>query len=90
MDFGKIDDLIEKEDELTLNMQDGNLIIDDIFFGCLLFLNWALSTEKKNVFFFMGLSGPMLRASGIEWDLRKVDHYESYDEFDWQVQWIRS
>ncbi|PHU00553.1 NAD(P)H-quinone oxidoreductase subunit H, chloroplastic [Capsicum chinense] len=34
-----------------------------------------------------GLSGPMLRASGIEWDLRKVDHYESYDEFDWQVQW---
>ncbi|KAH0640780.1 hypothetical protein KY285_037366 [Solanum tuberosum] len=36
-----------------------------------------------------GLSGPMLRASGIEWDLRKVDHYESYDEFDWQVQWQR-
>ncbi|CAN4109455.1 unnamed protein product [Withania somnifera] len=36
-----------------------------------------------------GLSGPMLRASGIEWDLRKIDHYESYDEFDWQVQWQR-
>ncbi|PHT63331.1 NAD(P)H-quinone oxidoreductase subunit H, chloroplastic [Capsicum annuum] len=34
-----------------------------------------------------GLSGPILRASGIEWDLCKVDHYESYDEFDWQVQW---
>jgi len=34
-----------------------------------------------------GLSGPMLRASGIQWDLRKVDHYESYDEFDWGVQW---
>ncbi|MCD7453260.1 hypothetical protein HAX54_020300 [Datura stramonium] len=31
------------------------------------------------------LSGPMLRASGIEWDLRKVDHYESYDEFDWKA-----
>ncbi|KAF8376867.1 hypothetical protein HHK36_031470 (chloroplast) [Tetracentron sinense] len=34
-----------------------------------------------------GLSGPMLRASGIEWDLRKIDHYECYDEFDWEVQW---
>ncbi len=34
-----------------------------------------------------GLSGPMLRGSGIKWDLRKVDHYECYDEFDWEVQW---
>jgi NAD(P)H-quinone oxidoreductase subunit H len=34
-----------------------------------------------------GLSGPMLRASGIQWDLRKVDHYECYDELDWQTQW---
>nr|YP_010958470.1 NADH-plastoquinone oxidoreductase subunit 7 [Vandenboschia auriculata]ALO81747.1 NADH-plastoquinone oxidoreductase subunit 7 [Vandenboschia auriculata] len=34
-----------------------------------------------------GLSGPMLRASGIQWDLRKVDHYECYDELDWRIQW---
>ena len=34
-----------------------------------------------------GLSGPMLRASGIQWDLRKVDHYECYDELDWQIEW---
>ena len=33
-----------------------------------------------------GLSGPMLRASGVKWDLRKVDHYECYDDFDWEVQ----
>ncbi|XP_035838059.1 NAD(P)H-quinone oxidoreductase subunit H, chloroplastic-like [Helianthus annuus] len=33
-----------------------------------------------------GLSGPMLRASGIEWDLRQVDHNECYDEFDWEQQ----
>jgi NAD(P)H-quinone oxidoreductase subunit H len=33
------------------------------------------------------LSGPMLRASGVKWDLRKVDHYECYDDFDWEVQW---
>jgi len=34
-----------------------------------------------------GLSGPMLRASGIQWDLRKVDQYECYNEFDWEIQW---
>ncbi len=34
-----------------------------------------------------GCSGPMLRASGVKWDLRKVDHYESYDDFDWDVAW---
>ena len=27
----------------------------------------------------------MLRASEIQWDLHKVDHYECYDEFDWEV-----
>lgn len=32
-----------------------------------------------------GISGPMLRASGVQWDLRKVDHYECYDDFDWKI-----
>ncbi|PVH32000.1 hypothetical protein PAHAL_9G286900 [Panicum hallii] len=34
-----------------------------------------------------GLSGPMLRASGTQWDLHKIDPYESYNQFDWKVQW---
>lgn len=34
-----------------------------------------------------GMSGPMLRASGVNWDLRRIDHYEVYDDFDWAVQW---
>jgi NAD(P)H-quinone oxidoreductase subunit H len=34
-----------------------------------------------------GLSGPMLRAAGVKWDLRKVDKYERYDEFDWDIQY---
>jgi NAD(P)H-quinone oxidoreductase subunit H len=33
-----------------------------------------------------GLSGPM-RGSGVKWDLRKVDKYECYDDFDWDVQY---
>ena len=32
-----------------------------------------------------GLSGPMLRGSDIAWDLRKLDQYECYNEFDWSI-----
>jgi NAD(P)H-quinone oxidoreductase subunit H len=34
-----------------------------------------------------GLSGPMLRGSGVKWDLRKVDKYECYDDFDWDIHY---
>jgi len=32
-----------------------------------------------------GFSGPMLRGSGIQWDLRKSNPYEVYDEMDFDV-----
>ncbi len=31
------------------------------------------------------VTGPMLRASGVNYDLRKVDHYGIYDRFDFRV-----
>jgi NADH-quinone oxidoreductase subunit D len=34
----------------------------------------------------MGASGPMLRGSGVAYDIRKVFPYSSYDEFDFNVQ----
>ena len=32
-----------------------------------------------------GLSGPMLRAAGVNYDVRKVDHYGIYDRFPFRV-----
>ncbi len=32
-----------------------------------------------------GCSGPMLRGSGVDWDLRRDDPYSIYDKFDWKV-----
>ncbi len=33
----------------------------------------------------LGFTGPMLRGSGIEWDLRKKQPYEVYDQLDFQI-----
>lgn len=33
----------------------------------------------------LGFSGPMLRGSGVEWDLRKKQPYEVYDQLDFDI-----
>ncbi len=32
-----------------------------------------------------GFSGPMLRGSGVPWDLRKAQPYDSYEQFDFDI-----
>jgi NADH-quinone oxidoreductase subunit D len=39
----------------------------------------------KNVAINYACSGPMLRASGVDWDLRRDDPYSVYHKIDWDV-----
>jgi len=33
----------------------------------------------------IGISGPLLRGSGVNWDLRRADPYSSYEDFEFRV-----
>jgi NADH-quinone oxidoreductase subunit D len=33
----------------------------------------------------LGVTGPMIRAAGLAWDIRKSEPYSSYDQFDFKV-----
>ena len=51
---------------------------------------WQIRTKNigiitKDDAISYGISGPMARASGIDWDIRVKEPYSSYDEFDFDV-----
>jgi NADH-quinone oxidoreductase subunit D len=33
----------------------------------------------------LGVTGPMLRAAGLQWDIRKAQPYSSYEKFDFEI-----
>ena len=45
----------------------------------------GVGTLKPDLAVNAGITGPMLRASGVNYDIRKVDHYGIYDRFKFRV-----
>ncbi|MBI4564887.1 MAG: NADH-quinone oxidoreductase subunit D [Planctomycetes bacterium] len=45
----------------------------------------GLGVIPRDMALAWGLSGPIARASGIEWDLRRAEPYSSYDKFEFRI-----
>ena len=78
-----IADLRKFLDKLPENMKDYEDLLDTNRI-------WKMRMENvgvisKEMALSWGCSGVMLRASGVEWDIRKEEPYELYDEVDFNV-----
>jgi NADH-quinone oxidoreductase subunit D len=78
-----IDDLRKFLDKLPENIKDYEDLLDTNRIWLMRMENvGVISTEMA---LSWGCSGVMLRASGVEWDIRKEEPYELYDEVEFNV-----
>ncbi len=47
--------------------------------------NVDIATVEKDVALDWGFTGPMIRGSGVAWDLRKTQPYDAYDKVDFEI-----
>jgi NADH-quinone oxidoreductase subunit D len=61
--------------------------INDLLSGNLIFVNRTanIGVISADMAVAYGLSGPNLRGSGVNWDLRKVHPYSGYEKYDFEV-----
>ncbi|MGB0719774.1 MAG: NADH-quinone oxidoreductase subunit D [Bdellovibrionales bacterium] len=80
---GLLDDMAEWCDELPKFLADleGLLTHNRIFKQRTV----DIGVVSKDEAYDWGFSGPMLRGSGVAWDLRKSQPYDSYAEFDFDI-----
>lgn len=76
----KVKSWLDKFDPIMLEF-DRLITLNDIFVKRL--ANVAVITEEEAKDW--GLVGPNLRASGVPWDLRKIDGYSVYSELDFNI-----
>ena len=78
-----LDDLKKFLDKLPQNIKDYEDLLDQNRI-------WKMRMENvgvisKEMALSWGCTGPMLRASGVQWDIRKEEPYELYDEVDFDI-----
>jgi NADH-quinone oxidoreductase subunit D len=78
---------IEKVREFIPYMRENLAGYHDLVSGNEIFLNRVKGIGKytKEDALQYSLSGPMLRSTGVKWDLRKDEPYSIYDRFDFDV-----
>jgi NADH-quinone oxidoreductase subunit D len=76
-DIAWILDEIPKALEETRNMLDDNPVFRRRLIGT------AVLTREEAV--ALGCTGPILRATGVKWDLRRAFPYSGYDKYDFDV-----
>ncbi len=81
------DNFVSRVHEVLKHSQQGIRDNDDLLTQNEIFMarcqNIGVFTAEQAIAF--GLSGPMLRASGVDFDLRKDEPYSIYDRFSFQV-----
>jgi NADH-quinone oxidoreductase subunit D len=81
---GLLDDIGAWCDDKLLPMFEDSLslVVDNRIFKQ---RNVDISTVSKEDAIAWGFSGPMIRASGIAWDIRKAQPYDAYDRVEFDV-----
>ncbi len=83
MPAGLMDDMLEWVEELPKFLADLETLLTDnrIFKQRTVDIGIVTADEARD----WGFSGPMLRGSGVPWDLRKSQPYDSYEDFDFDI-----
>jgi NADH-quinone oxidoreductase subunit D len=81
------DNFVERVHETLKKTQQGIRDLDELLTRNEIFMarcqNIGAFTAQQAISY--GLSGPLLRASGVDWDLRKDEPYSIYDRFNFAV-----
>jgi NADH-quinone oxidoreductase subunit D len=83
MPAGLADDMYEWCEQFPKFLND----LDSLLTGNRIFKQRTvdIGVASKEQAIDWGFTGPMLRGSGVAWDLRKAQPYDSYEEFDFDI-----